>query len=311
MTFDLAPYRDLYPFDSQWLDLDGLRYHYLDEGQGDPIVCVHGNPTWSFYFRELIKDLRADHRVIAPDHVGCGLSDKPTDDRYDYVLHRRVEDLEALMDHLDLAANVTLVLHDWGGMVGSAVAVRRPERIKRIVLLNTAAFMKPADKPLPVRLWLMRNVAPFAAVAVRGFNAFSYLATYMACKTGMDPRVRAAYTAPYDSWQNRIATLRFVQDIPMRPGDPSYDLAKSVDDSLDQLADIPMFIGWGKQDFVFDDTFLAEWRRRFPNAEVHEFPQAGHYVLEDVPELLIPKIRDFLKRHPLPAPAPVATELAS
>jgi haloalkane dehalogenase len=311
MIFDVTPYRDLYPFDSRWLDRDGLRYHYLDEGQGDPVVCVHGNPTWSFYFRELIKNLRADHRVIAGDHIGCGLSDKPGDDRYDYVLRRRVEDLEALIDHLDLGENITLVLHDWGGMIGSAVAVRRPERIQRIVLLNTAAFMKPPDKPLPIRLWLIRNIAPFAAVAVRGFNAFSYLATHMACKTPMDPRVRAAFTGPYNSWQNRIATLRFVQDIPMRPGDPSFDLAKSVDDSLEKLSDIPMFIGWGKQDFVFDDAFLAEWRRRFPNADVHEFPQAGHYVLEDVPDLLIPKIRDFLQTHPLRTLPPVATEVAS
>ncbi len=309
MTLSDRVPRSLYPFNGHRIDIGGHGYHYLDEGSGDPIVMLHGNPTWSFYYRDLVLALRDRHRTLVPDHIGCGFSDKPGDAQYRYTLSQRVEDFEEFLEKVDPGDALTLVLHDWGGMIGSAVAVRNPRRIKRIVLLNTAAFMKPPDKPLPIRLWLIRNIAPFAAVAVRGFNAFSYLATHMASKTPMNPHVRAAYTAPYNSWQNRIATLRFVQDIPMRPGDPSYDLAKSIDDSLDKLTDIPMFIGWGKQDFVFDDAFLAEWRRRFPNAEIHEFPQAGHYVLEDVPELLIPKIRDFLQHHPLPAP--LATEAAS
>ena len=128
--------RHLYPFDGHYLHLDGLRYHYLDEGSGDPVVMVHGNPTWSFYYRELVKALRGSCRAIAPDHMGCGFSDKPDDEHYDYTLARRVDDLESLLKHLRIEENITLVLHDWGGMIGMAYAVRHPESISRLVLMN-------------------------------------------------------------------------------------------------------------------------------------------------------------------------------
>ncbi|MCG8409187.1 MAG: alpha/beta fold hydrolase [Phycisphaerales bacterium] len=292
-------WRSLYPFESHFLNLDGLRYHYLDEGEGDPVVMVHGNPTWSFYYRELVKALRSSHRCIVPDHIGCGLSDKPDDHNYDYCLESRVGDLEALLDRLALTENITLVLHDWGGMIGMACALRRPQRIRRLVLFNTAAFLLPKSKKLPFRLTIMRHRNPLSTLAVRGFNLFSRAATSMATRKGLSPEVRAGLTAPYDSWQNRVATLRFVQDIPLSPEDRSYELVKSVDRRLDQLAHVPMLICWGEHDFVFDRHFLKEWQRRFPSAEIHTFPDAGHYVVEDACEQIIPLVQGFLSRHPL------------
>lgn len=297
MTFDIAPYRHLYPFESRWLEIGGHRYHYVDEGRGEPIVFVHGNPTWSFFFRSLISDLRSDHRVIAVDHIGCGLSDKPSDRDYDYILRRRVDDLTTLLDHLKLGDNLTLVLHDWGGMIGMGWALAHVEEVRRLVLFNTAAFALPTEKRLPLRLSILRNVSPLASLLVRGFNAFSFSATHMACVKRMSREVSAAYRAPYNSWANRIATLRFVQDIPLRPSDPSYALVRWVDDHLAELRDVPMLICWGERDFVFDDCFLAEWRRRFPGATVHTFPDAGHYVLEDAGDEIRPLVRAFLKRH--------------
>src|SRR5262245_40625611 len=159
---------ELYPFRSHFLDRSGVRMHYLDEGSGPPVVMVHGNPTWSFYFRNLVQALRDDYRTVVPDHIGCGLSDKPGDDRYEYTLDRRVADLEALLDSLGLTSNLTLVLHDWGGMIGMAFASRHPERIRRLVILNTAAFLLPAGKRLPRSLWLVRNT-PLGPLLVRGF----------------------------------------------------------------------------------------------------------------------------------------------
>ena len=303
MTFDIAPYRHLYPFESRWLDVGGHRYHYVDEGRGEPIVFVHGNPTWSFFFRSLINDLRSDYRVIAVDHIGCGLSDKPSDKDYDYTMRSRVDDLTALLDHLNLGDNVTLGLHDWGGMIGMGWALAHVEKVRRVILFNTAAFLLPAGKRLPLRLSIIRKVSPLASLLVRGFNAFSYLATRMACVKRMSRDVSAAYRAPYDSWANRIATLRFVQDIPLRPADPSYELVRWVDDHLDDLRDVPMLICWGERDFVFDDHFLAEWRRRFPEAAVHTFPDAGHYVLEDAGDEIRPLVRAFLKRHRRKSPS--------
>ena len=301
-------WRELYPFESHYLDRGPLRYHYLDEGRGEPIVMVHGNPTWSFYFRELIMALRGGYRCIAPDHIGCGLSDKPGDDRYCYRLKSRVDDLDALMEHLNLEKNVTLVLHDWGGMIGMAWALRRPERIKRLIVMNTAAFLLPQvaaldsnrrgapAKRLPWRLRLLHGGGPLASLAVRGLNLFSRAAARMATKKGLAPDVRAGLMAPYDSWKNRIATLRFVEDIPLSPRHPSYALAKSVDENLDRLSDVPMLICWGEGDFVFDADFLDQWRRRFPKAQVHTFADAGHYVLEDAGEEITELVRGFLSR---------------
>jgi haloalkane dehalogenase len=131
------------------LDRAGLRLHYLDEGHGPPVVMLHGNPTWSFYFRRLAVALQAAFRTIVPDQIGCGLSDKPDDTRYAYTLASRTDDLEALLDHLSIDRQITLILHDWGGMVGMTYAARHPERIARLVVMNTAAFHMPRAKRLP------------------------------------------------------------------------------------------------------------------------------------------------------------------
>ena len=294
-----SPPPDLYPFAGRFLELNGQRLHYLDEGRGDPVVMLHGNPTWSFYYRELVKGLRDEYRTVVPDHIGCGRSDKPSGRGYDYTLERRVLDLEALIDHLSLGDDLTLVLHDWGGMIGMAYASRHPDRVKRLVVLNTAAFLLPEGKRLPWSLRLCRS--PLGPLLVRGLNAFSRGAVRYCTRRPLPPDVRADYLAPYDSWSNRIAVIRFVQDIPLRPGDRAYAIVRSVQEGLERFRGVPMLLCWGGRDFVFDGAFLAEWRRRFPAAEVHLFPDAGHLVLEDAGAEIVQLVRDFLPRHPLPA----------
>ena len=285
-----------YPFKSNYLDLNGLKYHYLDEGSGQPVVMLHGNPSWSFYYRNLVLALRDRFRCIVPDHIGCGLSDKPGDDRYDYTLPQRIADLEQLIDSLSLQQKITLVLHDWGGMIGMAWAVRHPERIGRLVILNTGAFPLPKAKPFPLALKICRDTW-LGTLLVRGFNAFSRGAAWVGCKQNpMPAELRTLYELPYNSWQNRIATLRFVQDIPLAPGDRNYDLICSVSDGISHFRNLPLLICWGEQDFVFDHHFLDEWKRRFPAAELHSYPLAGHYILEDRQDALIPLIREFLDR---------------
>ena len=134
MTVD---WRQLYPFASHTLPLGSWRYHYLDEGSGEPLLMVHGNPTWSFYWRNLILAFRDRYRVVAPDHMGCGWSDKPQ--AYPYCLSTHIANLVQLIEHLDLRA-VTLLVHDWGGPIGLGAALRVPDRIARLVLFNTGAF---------------------------------------------------------------------------------------------------------------------------------------------------------------------------
>ena len=293
--------KELYPFVGSYLELNGIRRHYLDEGSGDPVVMLHGNPTWSFYYRNLVLALRGSCRTIVPDHVGCGFSDKPDETRYEYTLRRRVDDLEVLLDHLGVTRDITLVLHDWGGMIGMAYAVRHPERIRRLVLLNTGAFHLPAAKMFPASIGLCRNT-PLGPFLIRRLNVFSRAAASWCCtRRPMSAQVREGYLAPYDTWENRIAVLRFVQDIPLQPGDPSYDLVSETQQGLHQFQKTPTLICWGEKDFVFDRHFLAEWERRLPAAEVHRFPDAGHYVLEDAAGEIAPLVQGFLAGHPLHA----------
>lgn len=301
MTFDIAPYKSLYPWQPNFLDVgQGVKLHYLDEGKGDPLVMLHGNPTWSFYWRNLVTEFSKDHRVIVPDHVGCGLSDKPGDDQYEYVLERRVADLDRLINSLNLGDRVTLVVHDWGGMIGMAWATKNPHRVKRFVVLNTAGFGLPQGRKLPWQIGVVRY-APYFPVPVRAFNAFSRGANIM-CSTKpgrMTSLIKDAYLAPYDSWKNRIAVQRFVEDIPLAPGDRSWPIVNEVSEKLGQFTNVPMLICWGRKDFVFDDAFLAEWRKRLPQADVHVFEDAGHYVLEDAHEEIGKLMREFFVKHPL------------
>lgn len=293
MSFDRARWAHLYPFESHWFDLDGVAMHYLDEGTGDPVVMVHGNPTWSFYYRELVTALSATHRCIVPDHVGCGLSDKPDDARYPYRLVRRIDDLERLLESCGVTGNVTLVVHDWGGAIGFGWAARHPERVRRIIVLNTGAFRLPAAKPFPWPLRLIRETA-LGAILVRGFNAFALTAAWTCTEKRLRGELRRAYRSPYDSWGNRIATLRFVEDIPLRPGDPSWDDLMVVEAGLEQFRDRPALICWGLRDWVFDRHFLKEWRRRLPEADVHAWEDAGHYILEDRREEIVSLVLAFL-----------------
>jgi haloalkane dehalogenase len=295
---DPKAYRRLYPFRAHLLDRNGLGYHYVDEGTGDAVVMVHGNPTWSFYFRNLIAALASDYRCIAPDHMGCGLSDKPGDDRYDFRLGSRVADFTALMDRLALT-RVTLLVHDWGGMIAMAWAVANPQRVSRIVVTNSAAFFPPGHKSIPLRLRMVRNLTALATPAVLHGNLFARGAVNMAPYHRLPAAVKNGLLAPYNCPRHRLATLRFVQDIPLAPGDPGYDIVRRVDSQLAALVHIPMLILWGQHDFVFDVDYFRAWCRRFPQAEAHLFNDAGHYLIEDVPGRIVKLLRRFLDRHPL------------
>jgi pimeloyl-ACP methyl ester carboxylesterase len=271
--------------------------HWVERGSGDPIVLVHGNPSWSFLWRGLLEGLADRGRCIAPDHVGMGLSDRPRGNRYAYSLRSRVDDLDALLEHAGARERVTLVLHDWGGMIGMAWAARHPERVARIVACNTAAFRLPAGKPLPRELWWVRNT-PLGPLLVRGFNLFVRGAIRRCTVRPLPPETAAAYAAPYRSWSDRRAVLRFVEDIPLAPGERSWPVLEATEAALPSFRDRPMLLAWGMRDFIFDGDFLEEWIRRFPDAEVLRLEEAGHWLTEDVD--LVPAVRAFLDRHPVP-----------
>ena len=288
-------WRDLYPFQSHWLEIDGQRMHYLDEGEGPVLLLVHGNPTWSFYWRELVTALRGRYRVVVPDHVGCGLSDKPTKAQYSYRLARRVDDLGRLIERLELD-RITLVAHDWGGAIGMGAAVARPERFARFVLMNTAAFR---SRRIPLRIAVCRTPL-LGRLGVQGLNLFARAALRMAVcrRERMTAPVRAGLLAPYDSWRNRTAIYRFVADIPLRPRHPSYDKLAEIEAGLAQFRDRPVCLIWGMRDWCFTPHFLDRFLELFPGATVHRLAEAGHYVVEDAHEEIVPRVEEFLGGHP-------------
>jgi haloalkane dehalogenase len=284
-------WRSLYPFQSHELNIDGLRYHYLDEGAGPALLLVHGNPTWSFYWREMVRALRGSFRLIVPDHIGCGLSDKPPVEKYSYRLARRVEDLNRLIEHLDLK-RITLVAHDWGGGIGMGAAVAAPERFERFVLMNTAAFLAPTC-PLRIRLCHLPGVGQ---LAVQGLNLFvkEALKKTVAKPERMTAAVRAGYLAPYDSWANRVGVYRFVCDIPLRPSHPSYATLLHIQNGLRQFRNHPVCLIWGMRDWCFHPWFLERFIEYFPQAAVHRLPDAAHYVVEDAYEQIVPILEKWL-----------------
>jgi haloalkane dehalogenase len=287
-----ADWHSLYPFTSRELSLDGLHYRYLDEGSGEPLLLVHGNPTWSFYWRRLVVGLRDRYRLIVPDHIGCGQSDKPQD--YPYRLAQHATNLRRLIEALGLE-RITLVAHDWGGAIGLTAATAEPQRFARLVLMNTGAFRAPRI-PLRIRVCRTPLVGP---LAVRGLNGFARAALWMATERGLAPDVAAGLLAPYGNWNDRVAIQRFVEDIPMKPSHPSYATLLATEQGLATLAHLPTLLVWGMRDWCFTPWFFERFRQFFPQAETCPLPEAGHYVVEDAPEEVLAAIEGFLSRHAL------------
>ena len=287
--------KTLYPFTGRRIDLGGYAMHYLDEGKGETVLMVHGNPTWSFYFREVVKALSKDFRCIVPDHIGMGLSDRPDDGKYNYTLKSRIDDLDKLMELVAPKGPVTLIVHDWGGMIGMSWAVRHPERIKAIVALNTSCFRLPAEKPFPTGLTIMRGNLTGIPLRTSGFIRRVVLRSCTA-KVTLLPAVMDGYHEPFDGWAASRAVHRFVQDIPLKPGDQAWDVVVGTESKLEKLKDVPMLLPWGMKDWVFDESFLNGWIKRFPKATVKRFEDCGHFLLEDAGGEVVALIKDFVGR---------------
>jgi haloalkane dehalogenase len=274
-----------YTYKANYIKINDEQMHYVDEGQGEVILMVHGNPTWSYFYRNIIKFLSKSYRCIAIDHIGCGRSSKPQE--YNYTLEQRITDLEKLVEHLKLK-DITLIVHDWGGAIGLGFATRHPDLIKKIVITNTAAF---PDKFIPKRI----NILKFPLIgewSMRALNSFAWPATFMTTNRPLKPEIKAGYLSPYNNYQNRIAIARFVQDIPMTPAHPSFDTLKEVGERLQRLQ-CPILLLWGKNDFCFTLHFFDRFKKIFPKAKTKVL-EAGHYLFEDALEESLTEIEAFL-----------------
>lgn len=265
------------------------RLHYVDDGRGSPLLMVHGNPTWSFYWRNLITAFRGTYRVIAVDHIGCGLSDKPA--HYHYTLDQHIDNLVQLVDNLDLH-HVTLVAHDWGGAIGLGAALARPDRFAAFILFNTGAF------PPPFIPWRIRacRIPGLGTIAVQGLNLFARAALTMAIADGnqLSSEVKAGLLAPYDCWAHRVAINQFIRDIPSQPSHPTWQTLARIEQQLRRFRDHPCQLIWGMQDWCFRPSCLERLNEIFPAAEVHRLTDASHYVVEDAHPQIIPRMERFL-----------------
>ena len=307
------PYGPLYPFRSRFVTVgrgtatggtQGHRMHYVDEGSGPVVVCLHGNPTWGFLFRNLIAALRDDFRVIVPDHIGCGLSDQPGD-----VCFRagdRIGHLEDLLAELGVG-RFSLVMHDWGGPLGTGLAVRRPADVERLVYFNTT-LAEMALLPGMIR----RAAAPvIGRLLTQDTMQFLKLLTSFGVVQAMPEEVKRGYLRPYRSRAGRRAIWGFVQDIPFSPSHPTAPLMDDMVARLPALADTPVKIIWGMKDPCFHPGILRQVAARFPQADVVRVPDASHLVLEDAPGRSIAAVREFLGPAPVVAPAATAPPLTA
>ncbi len=290
-------WRHLYPFASHFATIDRHRMHYVDEPPkkgGDAtttdatFLMVHGNPTWSFYYRELIAAWRDRYRIVAPDHLGCGLSDKPND--YDYCLRRHADNLTALIELLDLK-RITLFVHDWGGAIGLLASLACPERFQRFVIFNTGAFPPPK---VPHRIAVCRT--PFiGSLAVRGLNLFARAAQSMATARprGLSKATLEGLIAPYNSWTNRVAIDAFVRDIPLTRRHRTHAELKALETQLRVGLTKPTQVIWGMRDWCFDSACLDKFREILPHAYIHRIADAGHWVVEDATDEIVRVVDDF------------------
>jgi pimeloyl-ACP methyl ester carboxylesterase len=280
-------WRALYPFESRYVTIDGHPYHYVEQGSGPRVVvCVHGNPTWSFYYRRLLTDLPSGYRVLAVDHLGCGLSAKPSD--YRYRLEDHTANLVAWLDQLELE-QVMLVVHDWGGAIGLGAAVQRPERVGRLVVLNTAAFPPPY---VPWRIAACR-LPLIGSWAIRYANVFALAATRMALSRlpRLDPAVKAGLLAPYGSPAERIGIDHFVRDIPLSRRHPTYRTLERLEGELERLAALPCQLVWGMRDWCFRPNCLERFERLWPRCVVQRLSDVGHYVMEEAPQEVLAAVQ--------------------
>ena len=263
-----------YPLAPNWLDLDGLRMHYLDEGSGAPVLFLHGEPTWSFLWRRVIPPVVASgRRAIAPDLIGFGRSDKPTDQGW-YTYYRHVACVTRLVEELDLR-DIALVVHDWGGLIGLRFAVENAERVERLVILDTGVWSGRA----PSETWLRFREA------VRSVGGELDIARLVESGTqrGLSEEVRAAYNSPFPTPESKAGALAFPELVPVEPDHPTAAALEPVREGLARW-DKPAHIIWGAEDAVLPTAIAERFIALIPGATGPEIiPGAGHLLQEDAP----------------------------
>jgi pimeloyl-ACP methyl ester carboxylesterase len=287
-----------WPYEPRWFDSPDGRLRYVDEGPRDapPVVMVHGNPSWGYLYRHFIPPLvEAGCRVIVPDLLGAGRSDKP--DRPEvYKIRRHAERTEQLLESLDLR-DATLVPHDWG-MHSLYWAIRHPERLRGLFILNTIAHRRREEirLPLAIKLFRSRGTGPLLVKRLDVVRRFFLFRFGIVHRDRLTPEIKRAYLAPNPTAASRTGVLIFLREIPIDPGDPVSHFWGELEDGLERhFRDKPVGIAWGMKDAAFTPAVLDElWLGTFPHAAVTRVPDAGHFIQEDAYERVVPALLELL-----------------
>ncbi len=275
--------RSTYPFPASTFDTGHGRMHYVDVGEGPVVVLLHGTPTWSFLYRRLIDDLKEDHRVIAPDLLGFGLSDKPQTEAV--APPRQAEHLRGFLDHLALDA-FTMVVHDFGGPIGLSCALDQPDRVDRLVLFNTWMWAQTDA----ATMWASRFFASGLGRWI--YTNWNFSPTVMLpalTHQNLPDNIQAHYERPFPTPDKRHAPWTFARDLV-----GANDWYASLWDRRDALRSIPALLLWGEQDPGFGTDDLKRWQGLFEQVETTTFPGAGHLPQEEVPDEVQAALRSFL-----------------
>jgi haloalkane dehalogenase len=265
--------------------------HYLDEGSGPALLMVHGNPTWSFMYRKVVSAFRGGFRCLAPDHLGMGLSERPAGGRRD--LAGRAADLGEFIDRVVPEGPVRILAHDWGGPVALSWAVRHPERVASVCLMNTGLRI-PQGYSLPWRLACFQRFGRLGTFMARDLGLFARGLLKAGTVRPLPPAAAQGLAAPYSRRELRDAVAGFVSDIPWRPDHPSRAYLAETDSLFEpSLSGKPFLLAWGMQDFVFTPLFLYDIKRRIPRARTLALQRSGHYLLEDEPAKILRALTRF------------------
>ena len=285
-SFTVDPHE--YPFASHWLEKGGVRMHYVDEGTGIPVLLLHGNPTWSYLYRNIIKALSAEARLVAPDYPGFGFSEHPPG--YGYTPAEHAQWINALIDHARLK-NMILVGQDWGGSIGLSIAVQRPSDFSGLVLLNTWCWPPTFDARL--FSWIMgsRVLGRYLNIK-RNFFAREIIPFGIYHKERLSPTLLRAYTDPFPTEASRIGTWMFPGEIRR-----SARWLADIESKLGLLQDKPVVMVWAMKDVAFGKQWvIRRWLRVFPKAELEKLDDASHYLQEDRPDRVVAGIRKVIDR---------------
>jgi pimeloyl-ACP methyl ester carboxylesterase len=285
-----------FPFKPHYKAINGFQMHYVDEGEGDPIVCVHGEPTWGYLYRKFITTLSNNNRVIAPDHMGFGKSEVPQDKPY--ILSQHIDNFTRLLLELDLQ-NITLIFQDWGGPISFGFATRHTDRVKHLVIMNTSVGVAKENR----RLWyesmveegtydnLMGHMKVFIPNMMFGFFVRKF--------TPEEKRtMKQAYTAPFPTPESHKGAKAFPLDIPKGSNHISSKIMQEIRDNLNLLEKIPKILIWGMQDRIFPPKILQLWQEIYPGTPSYEVQNAGHFLQEDAPEEIVAIIKKFQIENP-------------